>query len=360
MFRLYSICIVFCVLRFVAAAESHGDAAPTHPDEKCVLDYTYEQRVAMSPRNKPADTDVLLLPQPSASNLYPNPVMLEAGRRISDDPTQDADALIWQMVPKTDAHAEYLKKLDALSAAKQPLGLDLVDWCEKNKLPECAEFELRRKLRTFKNYTESGYAPVYSRWLKYAERRHAAFCFPLPVAGEWMAQPSPVHRLHAESTFAMDLLMVEKGSQLRKAPTRMEDYYSWGQPILAQADGIVVLVRDEMPDNKLGEMRGADANNYIFVDYGGVIGNYAHLQQGSAQFKKGDRVKAGDVLAKVGASGAAAVPHLHYTLRDIGWFSINGKYRFEVQSGATWKRVDGGELQENMHVRNVENPFQAK
>lgn len=340
----------------VAASES-----PAPPSWPYILETTYEQRVAASVRNQPAASVVLVLPQPSAANLYPNPFMLEAGNRVGDDPAKDCDTLVWQLVPKKEAHAEYLKKLEALAAAKQAPALELVDWCEKNQLPECAEFELRRMLRKFKNYSESGYTAVYSRWLKYADKRQIQVSFPLPVAGEWFLQPSPVHRLHAESSFAMDLVGTHDGAVVKKIPTRMEDYWGWGQPILAQADGVVIMVRDEMPDNKLGEMRGADANNYVFVDYGGgLMGNYAHLQHGSAKFKLGDHVNAGDTLALVGASGAAAVPHLHYTLRDMGWYSIQGRYRYELKSGAQWQRVDGRELKENTTVRNVENAFQTK
>ena len=358
----------FCYLIFslllglsARAGEVPHDGVAATPQRVSVLDSTYEQRVAASPRNQAATGEVLVLPQPNAANVFPNPFMLEAGKLAGDEGTKDRDALVWQLVPKVEAHAEYLKKLDALAAAKQAPTLDLVDWCEKNHLSECAEFELRRMLRKFKNYSETGYPAVYSRWMKYADRRQIPLCFPLPVAGEWFTQPSPIHKLHSESTYAMDLVKMKDGAPVKKIPTRMEDYWGWGEPILAQADGVVIMVRDEMPDNKLGEIRGADANNYIFVDYGGgLMGNYAHLQHGSARFKLGDKVKAGDTLALVGASGAASVPHLHYTLRDMGWFSIQGRYRYELKTGAQWKLIDGQELRENMTIRNCENAFQGK
>ncbi len=45
---------------------------------------------------------------------------------------------------------------------------------------------------------------------------------------------------------------------------------------------------------------------------------YAHLQRFNPRFKRGSRVKQGDVIAYVGKSGLATGPHLHYEFRIDG------------------------------------------
>ena len=44
----------------------------------------------------------------------------------------------------------------------------------------------------------------------------------------------------------------------------------------------------------------------------------AHACAGSVNVRKGDRVRAGQVVAQVGNSGSSLGPHLHYELRT-GW-----------------------------------------
>ena len=103
----------------------------------------------------------------------------------------------------------------------------------------------------------------------------------------------------------------------------VHSYYSYGQPVLAVADGRVVVARDGLPDNIPGH--GADfhpsvpitmetiAGNTITLDIGGgQFAYYMHLQPGSLRVKTGDVVRRGHVLANVGGSGDAREPHLHF------------------------------------------------
>jgi murein DD-endopeptidase MepM/ murein hydrolase activator NlpD len=55
------------------------------------------------------------------------------------------------------------------------------------------------------------------------------------------------------------------------------------------------------------------AGNTITLDLGGgQFAYYMHLQPGSLRVKEGDRVRRGQVLARVGCSGDAREPHLHF------------------------------------------------
>ncbi len=76
-----------------------------------------------------------------------------------------------------------------------------------------------------------------------------------------------------------------------------------GRPIVATADGIITFA---------GEKPGF--GNYVQVDHGyGVETIYAHAQKVLVQ--KGQRVKRGDSIARVGSTGYSTGPHVHYEVR---------------------------------------------
>ena len=79
-----------------------------------------------------------------------------------------------------------------------------------------------------------------------------------------------------------------------------------GTPVIATANGVVHFAgRDKAYG---GIVRIAHARS--------VETWYAHLQ--SIEVKKGRNVKQGQVIGKVGASGRATGPHLHYGVRVKG------------------------------------------
>ncbi len=78
---------------------------------------------------------------------------------------------------------------------------------------------------------------------------------------------------------------------------------SVGTPIIAPADGIVTYT------GPLGAF-----GNAISVNHGNKISTfYAHLQQ--QKVTQGQRVRRGDVIGLVGATGRATGPHLHYEIQ---------------------------------------------
>lgn len=111
----------------------------------------------------------------------------------------------------------------------------------------------------------------------------------------------------------------------RARPDRMEDYYSFGAPIYAAGAGRVVFAQDTRPDNRqfnpddLKADERAYGGNYIVIDHlNGEYSWFGHIKQGSSRVKVGQRVKQGEIIAAMGASGSSLFPHLHYELRNGG------------------------------------------
>ncbi|HEV7234186.1 MAG TPA: M23 family metallopeptidase [Sphingorhabdus sp.] len=94
-----------------------------------------------------------------------------------------------------------------------------------------------------------------------------------------------------------------------------------GADVLAVADGVVASVRDGVPQPVAGSPRPevgiADATgNYISIDIGGGrFAFYEHLMPGLL-IKPGQRVRRGQVIGRVGSTGQAWRPHLHFHLAD--------------------------------------------
>lgn len=77
-----------------------------------------------------------------------------------------------------------------------------------------------------------------------------------------------------------------------------------GTPYVAPADGVVVLVAAQ-PFSLEG--------NLLIVDHGAGL-NSAFLHSQSIAVSEGQQVRQGEVLGRVGASGRATGPHLHWSL----------------------------------------------
>ena len=125
------------------------------------------------------------------------------------------------------------------------------------------------------------------------------------------------HATHASQRFAMDLLVLQDGSSHRGEGSRNEDYFCFGKPILAPADGTVVEVVEGVADNVPGEMNpGQPTGNRVILDHGNdEYSVLAHLRQGSVRVTKGQLVHTGTQLADCGNSGNSSEAHLHYQLQ---------------------------------------------
>lgn len=86
-----------------------------------------------------------------------------------------------------------------------------------------------------------------------------------------------------------------------------------GTPVIAARSGVVVTVRDGNPD---GTRRTGDENFLIIEHVDGELSRYIHLRQHGVLVDEGDRVAAGDTVARSGNSGRSSFPHLHFDVAD--------------------------------------------
>jgi len=173
-------------------------------------------------------------------------------------------------------------------------------------------------------------------------------------------------RRYIPARFAIDWIRLDAQGRpwAGTASEAFGQWHGWGQHVLAVADGQIVDLRDDCDDvlaSKLPAERWTDedvAGNYLCLGLdGGRFVFYEHLQRGSIGVKRGQRVMAGQVLAKVGRSGVnSSGPHLHFHLADqastlqaqgrpyvFEGFRFLGQYDSmdEAESGRPWATQPG-------------------
>jgi murein DD-endopeptidase len=128
--------------------------------------------------------------------------------------------------------------------------------------------------------------------------------------------------INVAQRFAIDWVKVGPNGDSHDGTTRNENWWGYGEPIHAVADGEVTQVVDGIPENTprvLPTSVTLDniAGNYVIVRIApNRYATYAHLQDGSIKVHLHDQVHRGDVLARLGNSGNATGPHLHFQVTD--------------------------------------------
>ena len=119
--------------------------------------------------------------------------------------------------------------------------------------------------------------------------------------------------------FAIDWIREVDGRFYSGDGTQNTDWVGFGEPIHAVADGTVVVTRDGLPDippmTKNPGLRTPEdyAGNNVIVAIGhGRYAVFDHLVRGSVRVRRGQRVRAGQVVGKLGNSGNTDGPHLHF------------------------------------------------
>ncbi|MFX1252877.1 MAG: M23 family metallopeptidase [Promethearchaeota archaeon] len=160
-----------------------------------------------------------------------------------------------------------------------------------------------------------------------------------PVKGSWYSIGNwddvvSGHRGTWSQEFAFDLAQLDNTLQiLEKQKRPNEEFPCYGKEVIAIADGEVMESVNTFPDNPASDTDMTDeqitehtkkegfvavgAGNYVILKHkNDEYSFYAHLIPSSLKVKKGDKVKQGQVLGKVGNSGYSTGPHLHFQLMD--------------------------------------------
>jgi len=126
--------------------------------------------------------------------------------------------------------------------------------------------------------------------------------------------------------FAIDFIREVDGRVGEGDGAENNEWFGYGQPVVAAAGGRVVKVRNDLPDIPPGTpitdnptVKNVDdlgGNHVLIRMQAGVYALYGHLIPGSVRVKQGDRVKTGERLGSLGNTGNTSAPHLHFGLID--------------------------------------------
>jgi len=152
---------------------------------------------------------------------------------------------------------------------------------------------------------------------------------PLPPEQVWLVTQGidSAASHYNEAAFALDFVRVDPklvthNPERRAFGTHAE---SVGQPVIAAAAGEVVTSVDCYTDDQRGgcgqrrrlpELDPARRNLVCLRHTSDEYTCYLHLQHGSVRVRRGARVAAGDVIARVGSTGASTA-HLHFALSNL-------------------------------------------
>jgi hypothetical protein len=128
-------------------------------------------------------------------------------------------------------------------------------------------------------------------------------------------------RAYFPQRFATDWVKVGPNGKLFSGDsTRNENWYSYGQEVVAVAEGTVRAVRDGVANNTPPEVTErmttqTVAGNFVLLDLGdGRLAFYGHLAPHSIAVREGQRVERGAVIGQIGNTGNSTGPHLHFHL----------------------------------------------
>ncbi len=163
-----------------------------------------------------------------------------------------------------------------------------------------------------------GYGPILAAELNNADRRLRAVRFEVPgeKAGYYDEQGRSLKRFLLKSPLKFDPRVTSGFSRARRHPilnyTRAHNGVDYaapaGAPVAAVAGGIVTAAGWSGGGGRTVKLRHS----------GGYESEYLHLSSIASGIRTGAHVGQGELIGRVGASGLATGPHLHYGLRRNG------------------------------------------
>lgn len=191
--------------------------------------------------------------------------------------------------------------------------------------------------------------PAETKYLEYKDKTRLKW----PLKGEWLVYQGGrttydnYHAAYSDERFAYDIVGIKDGKLYSGNADKLEDFFGFGQPVFAPADGTVAGAVDQYDDNPAMKPSSSSPKqgNNVVIDHGnGEFSMMAHLKRGSIKVKAGDKIKAGQQVGECGNSGNSPFPHLHYHLQTTQeWFRGEGLPAQFFSYTADGKAVDSGE-----------------
>lgn len=158
----------------------------------------------------------------------------------------------------------------------------------------------------------------------YRDRFGVAPAIPLslPFWGEWVVTQGHsgefTHRDNWREAWDFEI-SDEDGDLWRNEGIRHEDFYCYGKPVTAPADGYVEEIINGIPDTPVGQMDlGHNWGNTIILRHSDhFYTKLCHLKKDSFKVVKGQWVPRGEVVAMAGSSGRSPRPHLHFQAQEF-------------------------------------------
>lgn len=166
-----------------------------------------------------------------------------------------------------------------------------------------------------------GHRPLFSAPLSTEDWR-STHTYRLPFDGEWVTlaggddMDRNYHATMPTLRFAYDFSMTKDGKLFQLDGAKPEDYFVYGQPVVAPVQGRVLAIESGLSDAAPGKAEGGFFGNHIVIEVGPSEYLYiAHLKKDSINVHVGDTVTPGQTIAAVGNSGYTVAPHLHVHLQ---------------------------------------------
>lgn len=147
----------------------------------------------------------------------------------------------------------------------------------------------------------------------------------LPFLGSWFvfwggdSKELNHHAGTASQRYGFDFVKTGKDGTFYHGDVRSNNKsLSFGQAVLAAADGVVIEAVGTVRDNKPGDINTHTIlGNYLLIEHSkDEYSVLAHLQQHTLKVKAGDKVRAGQHVASCGNSGYSTDAHIHFHLQD--------------------------------------------
>ena len=175
--------------------------------------------------------------------------------------------------------------------------------------------------------------PLLIRSLPYPAPE-ACVLLDVPVHGKWLAGHAGATVLtngHVTNRYAIDILKIGPDGRFFKGNEEsVTDFYSYGEPVFAPANGQVVEVVDGLESDILGsEDRDNPGGNYVILNIAnGKYVYFGHFKRGSIEVEQGQFLKTGELIGCIGNSGYSTHPHLHMHVQNKATADRDGRITY--------------------------------